>query len=550
MKTTKTLLWIPIFIWSIIASAQIRILPQRPYEKLTFEGLHPVWHETCFDATFIGGDTCNGYNLFERSFYEEALFEYPYFYKIHHRWGLSQANGTYIQKRHIETGQLIWQTYYGLPVDDRQEFGRLLYLNEQNQLEVISLLKRSAYKTPGDGLTSFITIPSKRIYDKQTGHLLFADLPDVNDTTLFQTNFSVWKNYNKFIRKNSDSLTFYDLEVILNNGWFFNHIFSKLQIHTKKNDVVKKVIKGNDGITLENLIKIHENEYLIVETGSDSGQAIFMYFDGEFNLKEQHFSDFIGINIKSLIFRSYDPVRNTILLTYRHLPNGKDPTPQDLIVLDRQGNILRRATLDAYYKDTYGILSGSDHNEIQVLASGINSDENKRWFTYMDVLDWNEDGFHVTKRYHAQDSLRIFADLQIFQVTPDHYLINWWERSFYYDQYDAIRFDIFSSAISWIYIKASDLITVNTKDIENSFPCKVYPVPALDRLHIEFDTPVKGTIMIYDMAGRFIQSIPVDNLQKTEADVSFLTQGSYVLYIHQMDGSKNQMQKAGVFYKH
>lgn len=538
-----------IFIIRVVSYSQTSVLPQRPYEKISFEGLNPVWHETCFDPAFIGGDTCDGYNLYERSFYEDVLFEYPYFYKIHHRWGVYQANGTYIQKRNIETGELVWQTYYGLPVDERQEFGRLLYINAQDQLEVISLLKRTPYMDPGDFFTSYVTIPSKRIYDKHSGTLLFAELPEVNDTTLFHTNFSVWSNYNKFFRKNTDSLIFYKLDVKIDNGWFFNHEFTPVSINIKKDEINSKKLAGNDRTTRENLIRLHENEYLLVEIGDDSGQAVFLYLDSTFNLKEKYFSEPIGINISSLKFRSYDPVRKTILLTYEHPQNGINSTPQDILVLNRYGKIIRRGSFKAQYTQTYEILTGNDHSDFKILANGIGFDENKKMFSFLDVLDWKEDSFHVVKRYYAKDSLRIFADFQIHQVTPDHYLINGWERSYFYDQAGFAEFDIFSSAISWMYIKASDLITVNTTNIQHDLPCKLYPIPAHDRLTIEFDTPVTGKISIYDMLGRYVHTFDIENVLKTETDLSFLQQGSYVLYLENKKLNNNKMQKLGLFFK-
>lgn len=402
---------------------------------------------------------------------------------------------------------------------------------------------------PEDFLTSYITVPSKRIYDKHSGSLLSAELPDVNDTTLFQTNFSVWSNYNKFFRKDPDSLIFYKLDVKINNGWFYNHEFTPVSINIKKDQINTKKFSGNDGTTKENLIRLHENEYLLVEIGRDSGQAIFLYLDSAFNLKEKYFSDPIGINIGSLKFRSYDPVRKSILLTYEHPQNGISSTPQDILVLDRYGKIIIKCGLEAHYNQNYGILSGSNHNDLKILANGIGFDEKRRMYSFLDVLEWKEDSFHVEKRYYAKDSLRVITDFQIHQVTPDHFLINVWERSFYYDQNGLINFDLFSSAISWMNIKASDLITVNTTTIQNTFPCKLYPLPAHDRLNVEFDTPVTGGINIYSLDGKFIQSVSVENTDKIYTDISLLVPGSYVMYFINASDKKNNMQKMGVFYK-
>jgi hypothetical protein len=48
------------------AQIHLNILPKRPYESLIFKELKPIWYETLYDPAFIGGDTCNGYNLFKR----------------------------------------------------------------------------------------------------------------------------------------------------------------------------------------------------------------------------------------------------------------------------------------------------------------------------------------------------------------------------------------------------------------------------------------------------------------------------------------------------
>ncbi|MBK8622062.1 MAG: T9SS type A sorting domain-containing protein [Saprospiraceae bacterium] len=544
---SKILLQIILFLTWFGLSAQVEILPERPYEKLVIEGLSPIWYETSFDSTFIGGDTCDGYNLFEKSFFIDVLFEYPYFYKIYHKWGVYQANGTYIEKRNIETGELIWQIYYGLPVDTYQEFGRLMYINNLDQLEVISQLKPSKYKDPKDLLSTYDnTLLSKRIYQKETGQLIHFESPNVMDSTLLMTDFSIWVNYNKFLKNNSDSITYYRFNTYIDNGVKKNHLFSTIDHTTTLNNLKTKVVIGNDLPTYENLVRLSENEYILVEKGLDSGHVNILYFDKEFNLKEQYTSEFIGVNPNSNRFKGFDPVHQTILISYQNVSNGIDPTPYDLIVLDRQGKILRRTTLDKYYTSKFAILNANDHTEIRIIACGIKFDENDRVYSYLDILNWKDNNMIVDKRFYIKDSLRILADFQIHQTNPDHLLINWWERTYYYDQFGEITFDVHSSAMAWTYIKTSDLITASTDFNNHTITCKVYPIPARDQVTLEFDELVTGSVLIHDISGRFIQSLRIENSKLCKIDVSSLNQGTYIIYLKNYN---NQISKAEVLYK-
>lgn len=549
MYTLKSYLAILIIFLTNIGYSQHKITPVRPYEKLVINGLNPIWYETMYDSTFIGGDTCDGYNLFERNFYIDLIYEDSFFYKISHKWGVMQANGTYIEKRNLNSGQLVWQNYYGLPVDDYQEFGRLMFLNKENNLEVISQLKPTGYADSTDLLFTYEnTILTSRIYNKENGNLLYYSNPDIEDTTLFRTDFSIWINPNDFLSRLDDSLYYYEFQVILNNGWHLDHLFASIHWNMKKDDVRIKNIKAIDAPTQENVIRISDHEYLLVEKGRDTGQVILLYLDSNFNEVERQFSEFIGININSVRFHSFDPMNNTILISYRHPSNWNDPTPYDLILLSREGKILRRTTLDPYYTSKFALLSGNNHENITLIACGINSDENQRWYSYIDILDWSEDSTIITNRFNIQDSLRIIADLQVHNVRPNHVLLNWWERSYYHDDNGLITFDVHSSAISWAYFKTNDLIA-KTKDIVNVLQCRVFPNPAKEFINIEFEESVNGKLLIHDVSGRYITSIPIQNEYKKEIEVSYFLPGMYTIYFQNTDVRRKEIIRASIFYK-
>ena len=74
---------------------------------------------------------------------------------------------------------------------------------------------------------------------------------------------------------------------------------------------------------------------------------------------------------------------------------------------------------------------------------------------------------------------------------------------------------------------------------QKSLNCKVYPNPALSKVHLVFDLPVKeqATLRIIDFQGRTIQ-LQYLRAGTTEAvlDVSGLSQGLYLIVIQSTHG--------------
>jgi hypothetical protein len=533
------------------AFGQYNIMPKRPYEPIVFENLEPVWYETLFDTTFIGGDTCDGYNLFERSYFADVVFEDTYLYKINHKFGTTQYNGTYIEKRNFVTGQIIWRNYYGLPVDKYQEFGRVLFINEKNQLEVLSQLKTSPYADTNDYLISFDNcLLTKRIYDKHSGALLSAELPDISDSTLLRTTFSMWQNSDEFFIAGPDSFIYYRFHNILPKTFHFEHQLAKIGYNNKNESLKFNSIAAIDLTTQEFLIQLDSNTNLLVEADRNKGKAVLRYTDNFLNLKEEFYSDSISYHLNGLSFKSYDPINESILLINSDMPTGFGQTAYEVIILDKKGKILTRARLPNHYSRRFEFLTGNDHSEIRLMASGFDVTERGRIFTFLDILTINKNGeINMEKRFPVIDSLRFLANFQLFLQDDEHFLIHWWERSYFYNNNNLPQFDIKSSAMAWLKLRKTDLFPVNTEDFQLNLLMDVFPNPASEKLHIVFDQEIIGNISIHDIHGKYLDSKKIQNQKNIELDVSNLHSGAYVLYFEPNDIKNRQKIRAKTFYK-
>ena len=99
------------------------------------------------------------------------IIEGDFLYSVIYRTGKREAfTGTYLTKRNLHTGELIWQTRYGYPEDPRQEVARLMYINSEGNIETINQVKRDKYLVNKCTFGYYNFIHSKRIFEKESGN--------------------------------------------------------------------------------------------------------------------------------------------------------------------------------------------------------------------------------------------------------------------------------------------------------------------------------------------------------------------------------------------
>jgi len=526
------------FSFNSYAQIQMNILPKRPYEPLVFKDLTPIWYETLYDPTFIGGDSCDGYNLFRRSFDIPELFDEDHVYKIFIKFGVYQDNGTYIEKRNLRTGQQVWMTYFGLPVDDRQEFGRVLSFDANGNIEVISQLKRTPYLDKSDYLFSFKTVLSKRVYDKDTGELIDHYKPDIQDDELIESSFSSWINYDNFYKTTRDSFNYFHFRFENNLNDVF-YVLSAVHLKSKNSDTTQYTLKEKELYTLMPFAPIDENEILIIERENGGNRLLLRYTDFKLNVVREFYTDSINNFLDRVLFESYDPENETILLVHSENSNlNGTPEQRELILLNKEGKILKRGKLPGRYGGSFGVLSGNNHKKIKLIASENVFPNPKEINIFLDILDMAENGTLTRfKRYTPVDSVRFVSLFKIFHVLDDKLLMSWWERSYSNDNGQP-HFDTRSSAMSWVLFDKNEFgLNTNQKN-EFSEILKVYPNPVSDFLTISSDKTLNGNIKIFNDQGLYIHSHKIENMYNTSIDVSHLKSGSYNVYFQSADTNK------------
>jgi hypothetical protein len=90
-------------------------------------------------------------------------------------------------------------------------------------------------------------------------------------------------------------------------------------------------------------------------------------------------------------------------------------------------------------------------------------------------------------------------------------------------------------SVFWLAIGDSTLLSAGVKEVENSFPVKIYPNPVTDRIMIDNKTTNKITqVQLFDFSGQQI-SLTLNN---NEIDVSNLDNGVYLMQVFFSSGQR------------
>ena len=133
-------MFIFVLVCNFLTAQKTEWLPTRPYEKIVFDSLSPVWYKTFYDPKGIGGDTCDGYNFVEFIHHIEPIIVGDFIYVAVGTRNTKDLNtGALIEKRRLSDGELVWQSSITYPEVGRQEVPRFMRINDSNQLEVFYL---------------------------------------------------------------------------------------------------------------------------------------------------------------------------------------------------------------------------------------------------------------------------------------------------------------------------------------------------------------------------------------------------------------------------
>lgn len=512
--------------------------PQRPYEPLIFENLDYLWYDVSKDEGVFSfrGD---GYNCFKPA-YElapNALLYDGYIYSVaYRRHSVALYDGTYIEKRNAKTGELEWRRFFGYRGSDTKvEYARLMYINDDNQLELIS------QQTPShiddipfnvfyrDGL-----LLTKRVYDLQTGQLIENVQPDPNVDDYFKTDLYFGREITKFYREKNGIRVFFKKQREDVNYWAFYYITAVVNPLDKH--VVFDTLRSEFFDSDFAYFKMKEDLFIISEHIDSTQQFVFKYVDGRMNVLSVIISELQESwnFLSGLDFLEYDEDSETFLAKVIDFDFAKGTLSEDVVIIDTRGNVKKKIRVPDVYDYRVNVLEWKG-GKIKVLAGkSPNFNDSSYSFDLLEESVVHVGTFDVAYSYKTKDKLRGAGFYDVVQ-TENALIIPLWERNFYYNT-NTRRYslDEFGDAVSMLAISKDKFGLSSTSHDMAKVTFDVFPNPFDDRFYFSFDRNVTGIIQVRNATGVLMTEHHITSQSDIYTDGKSWASGMYfVSFINQ-----------------
>lgn len=527
-----------------IYKADAQYTPQRPFEKVTFKNLNPVYHTTFYDDEFtkLGSDGYNCFadlNITEPLIYENLLFSINF----NTLESSSTFGNYYVTCMNLDNGSIVWRNKVFLNEVPNMEIPRILKINENRQLEIVGQKRISAHDTR-NLFTDLIFF--KRTYAIEDGAFVSLNHRPISDPEAYQMKYRLFESNLFFERPGNKFRIVEKLDVGGRIG------FKSFEI-----DNTGALISGPDTLMYVyfdgyvngvNVLPIGNDSLVMMEIGFDDvGDAFialrYLTYDLEV-INEVRFKSPVIENLPDIKLVEISPYNNKILMSVFQFADSLYPEEHVLsIVVDKNGKILnqvRRLTntgviYDWYSDDTnlhlHGIKLGirnrplPSYNAIYFMKS---SEDFKTEILKEFIFGDSTRSINVTKLFR-------YKDLEIAYISETSYI----KDEFGYSQ------DYAALALSFLAFRKGDFIPEGilsyTKDelqpIVNS-KIKLYPNPSSGPFTLEMQGITgKADLRIFDMMGRnvYVEFGIKDGM--TTFDLSGLPSSAYLYKIYQ-DGKE------------
>jgi hypothetical protein len=498
-----------------------------------------------FDPAIVS-DSSDGYNCFRIPYDIPDIIDDTAIYSINFKRGKWDLFiGTYITKRDLYSGNLVWQIEYGLNDVNRQEVAILFYLNNDGNLEVINLLRPDPYLVlVNESIdTNPKLILTKRVFDVKSGKLLFFNNPDYNDKSLEKSRFGYFGRSNSFYLEGIGKIRKF-------SGIYLDTISYKVAYESTLLDIADnfKVLKKDTLQTVHRAInfgdihfqqlptKIEENLYLFVEKVlvKNQYQIFLRYTDSDLIIKEEYLSDIINQEVNNLSLRMISDDKLKFLFTNN--VNIFDPSGErryDILITDRKGKVLNQVRLDTKYDINYDILEWNKDNSLKLLAANYTLTENNQLFHHLDILNIDNNGdIEQWNRFFSADSLRGLVIPTVRKLSNNKFLLRFSEVSEYrMPESGNIVPDIEAQATSHMLVDGAYFgIKSNVDDYTTiSSNVNLYPSITSKDVNLKFEDPFTGKIEIYSCDGILRKKIICSQSLYEKIDCIGLSNGFYLV---------------------
>jgi sulfur relay (sulfurtransferase) DsrF/TusC family protein len=515
--------------------------PIRPFKKINYQSLNFDWHYTSYDPLIIG-DTCDGYNFFMSKPFTNCneLIDGDYLIHAQYRNGLNKLNGTYIEKINVKTGKLIWTKYYGIGINDKAEFARLIKFDKDKNIEILSQLDPDSPSKVNSSLFLNKLLFTKRIYNSNNGELLEYIKPDFSDLDLLQSDFNIISYPNEFYNEN-DKIRYFAFKVdttILPPKQY--QISSIITQQSKKSNTVE--FRWDHKYTRTYFptkpFKLDDSTYLMLEIIPLENKIVFFLVDGEFNIVAEYQSEKIELKeIYNLFIKGFNPINKTLLLENRVQSDqifGNELVY--LMVLDLEAKTKAIKKIPSQISQNFGVLDWKDFNNIKICGSAWHRFDNGRLQTTLNVYNSKADSFELNKQFLSKDSLRLAGAIDVYYENEDKIVIKWREQSLY-ESGNFFLLDWQSSAISLVSIDKASLGILSSVKIETSLPVNLYPNPTNNFAKLDYGLNFTGNVTILNVQGQKIMEREIFNAQFVDLDIQVLPVGIFYILSKTTNGT-------------
>ena len=534
----------------------ISITPVNPtpceYVPMEFEELTPVWTHLSIDSTIIGyEDSCGVYQTFYPDGTEHLSFDGGSFVHGDYLYSLTQskidheASGVLIEKVDLKTGDLMWQQTHDVRTVPYRE-GVL-----EAQVVVDKLILHGVRESIADSLSTNYArfsgrsgIYNKRIYDLDTGELLYTYTPENSDTLKREL---VWYTENYFFEDRID--VYSDITGFTEGKGVY---LTKTVI-----DTLGHLISGPDTIYTgrfsdrsifdrvfsrcgPQFALTEEGHHLYIEQyaplpGVDlSFEAILTEFDEDFNeirsvdLMTLGLGEFTQL-VLSQVTEDYIMIRGC--KGFNSVCSWCDPF---YLYFDREFNFLYKLDLDS---------NGHDidlHRSFNI----IRQDNNNYYIPYQQFNDVGQSKMLIYKS-DENEEIELLKELTIKQTEwagfPEVFLrLDNGDFLMKITHSCLIDGDKGSWHPEWFRFAEEDIELISdVSDVSDQLPDIVLsPNPVSDILSIKSEVLLQGRLYIHDIHGRLHSSQEISRAYQHDVDVSTLGQGSYMMILEDDNGRR------------
>lgn len=508
--------------------------PAVPYEKIHYEGLNPDWYETTYDPTAVT-DSFDGYNHLGWTYnvpelkHENLMITPLYSHKV--GW-----DGSFIECRSIDDGQLRWQRKFTIDSVDHVELIAYMYVNADRQLVVISHKERKPYVKYDYQFYFKDMILTKRVYDLDSGTLLSYFHRDYDDPDAFKTITSFHTIGSSVIYTENNLLRYIEKFSIGTSVYLSSCLLDETGARVSDIDTIEV-----ENFTILNYTEVLQKDTILdIQSNKGTHQLIFRYLSPDLKLYKEVITDSLPFDLTNITYKQSSSDKSKLLfVNYFETDDGYQ---QEVMIFDRNGKLIKYIFLPSYAA-AFHVLEWEDIDRDVIIMDKLNAVVNDTAMSLLRVFKLREgQDKEVIKYFKADNFLRWAGPLASHKLPNNKYYLRMFESAF--KNGTVIYFpDEHASAYSQMVVDIANLgLTTSTSDeVLGSARANIFPNPVQELCNITFDELFSGTITIHNTNGQMLQSLLVKSSNVIQFPTSNYSAGLYFIVCRDMKGVKKDI---------